>query len=273
MKLTTAEIIKEISESVNNQMEYGTNDIALLSFLKSKLFDETLVPKDRRQEVLVGVNKAAGLNYTFADIKNVESPALDIIVNINEVQSRKQEAKKENNMNNVKNVATNETNADNASVEVLPVVDTQQPVLEAEAAVPLKDEQLESLNMVQRLRYNVQKQFNTDVGAGEKRLLNNQVVAAAAAVVGAAGVVVKSGLTVANVAGGVVGAGVSYVVVNHTMGKKEANATNLTISAVAGLALGIGGATVGGLLDDLLGREEDVTEAPTVVVNNYPAEA
>lgn len=242
-KLTIAEVVKQVSDSMLNQMEYGVKDVALLSFFKSKLYDEELVPKDRRQEILVLVNKETGLKYTFNDIKGVESPSTDIIADINLITNEKAKAK-ESNMN-VQSIKTATTEFANTVTET---------------ATNAKD--------------TIVKQFNTEVEAGEKSFVTTTNAAILGAVIGSAGVLVMKGLDMGSVVGGVVGAVASGVIVNRVMGNKEANITNLSIAGLAGVSLGSGSTiaghyAVGTVTSVLQAAEEEVKE---VMIKMYPEE-
>lgn len=69
--------VEMIVNSLNNAMQSGTERDQLLSLYKSRLFDENLVDKDRRNQVLQAVNKAVGMDFLMRDIKNADSTLLE----------------------------------------------------------------------------------------------------------------------------------------------------------------------------------------------------
>lgn len=69
--------VERTVNSLQNAMSNGVEEGDLLAIYKSRLFDENLVEKNRRNQVLVEVNKQLGMDFKMRDIKNASNKFLD----------------------------------------------------------------------------------------------------------------------------------------------------------------------------------------------------
>ncbi|EBV8434162.1 hypothetical protein NFI00_000026 [Salmonella enterica] len=72
--------VERITNSLNNAMNSGTPQEQLLALYKSRLFDEELVDKDRRNQVLMAVNKEIGMDIKMRDVKNADNTLLEQVL-------------------------------------------------------------------------------------------------------------------------------------------------------------------------------------------------
>lgn len=72
--------VERITNSLSNAMNGGTSQEQLLALYKSRLFDEELVDKDRRNQVLMAVNKEIGMDIKMRDVKNADNTLLEQVL-------------------------------------------------------------------------------------------------------------------------------------------------------------------------------------------------
>ncbi|ASU03792.1 hypothetical protein JOAD_123 [Erwinia phage vB_EamM_Joad] len=72
--------VERITNSLSNAMNGGTSQEQLLALYKSRLFDEELVDKDRRNQVLMAVNKELGMDIKMRDVKQADNTLLEQVL-------------------------------------------------------------------------------------------------------------------------------------------------------------------------------------------------
>ena len=72
--------VERITSSLQNAMKIGVEQSQLLAIYKSRLFDVELVDKERRNQVLVEVNKNIGLAISMRDVRNASNDLLNQVL-------------------------------------------------------------------------------------------------------------------------------------------------------------------------------------------------